>query len=172
MFDINLPKETSSKYVYIWFIDKKILYYHFLGKCWAMGGQFMCYFMNNRCLHKWIWEQLLEIHMLCARKGCGIGLVTNYLEDHITFVILLKWAIVYEIIFKHFKSWAQTLKCLDWIFKIILNIKGNLNQFAKIILWLNYTWFDAISFNPLIFQKISCFEFEFYYWIAWVITSK
>jgi hypothetical protein len=40
------------------------------------------------------------------------------------------------------------LKCLDWIFKIILNIKGNFNQFTKIILWLNYTWFDAISFNP------------------------
>ncbi len=71
--------------------------------------------------------------MLCARRGCEIGLVTNGLEDHTTFVILLKW-VVYEIIFKHFKSWAQTLKCLDWIFKIMLSIKGNFNQFTKIIL--------------------------------------
>jgi hypothetical protein len=27
------------------------------------------------------------------------------------------------------------LKCLNWIFKIILSIKGNFNQFTKIILW-------------------------------------
>jgi hypothetical protein len=49
-------------------------------------------------------EELLQSHMLCARRGFGIGLVTNGLEDHITFVILLKWVIIYEIIFKHFKS--------------------------------------------------------------------
>ncbi len=148
MFHINLPKKTSSKYVSIWFMDKKFLIIISWENVEQMGGQFMCNFKNNWCLHKWMWEQLLEIHMLCAKRGCGIGLVTNCLEHHITFVILLKWAIVYEIIFKHFKSWAQTLKCLDWIFKIILSIKGNFNQFTKIILWLNYTWFDAISFNP------------------------
>lgn len=81
-----------------------------------------------------MWEILLESHMLCARRGCGVGYVTNCLENHITFIILLKWAIIYEIIFKKIKIWAQTLKCLDWIFKIILSIKGNFSQFTKIIL--------------------------------------
>ncbi len=135
LFDINLPKKASSKYVSIWSMDKEFLIIMSWENVGQMGGQFMCFLKSNQCLHKWMWEELLQSHMLCARRGCRIGLVTNGLEDDITFVILLKWAIIYEIIFKHFKSWAQTLKCLNWIFKIILSIKGNFNQFTKIILW-------------------------------------
>ncbi len=106
LFDINLAKKASSKYVSIWSMDEEFLIIISWENVWQMGGQFMCYFKNNWCLHKWMWEQLLESHMLCARRRCGVGLVTNCLENHITFVILLKWAIVYEIIFKKNKSWA------------------------------------------------------------------
>ncbi len=141
-------QKASSKYVSTWSTDKEFLIIISWENVRQMGGEFMCFFKSNWCLHKQMWEQLLQSHMLCARRGCGIGLVTNGLEDHITFVILLKWAIIYEIIFKHFKSWGQTFKCLDWIFKLFWVSREIFINLSKLYYDWIYTWFDALSFNP------------------------